>query len=267
MHNKNALAQTRPRSKNADPDNTQPTMTHHEPTALLCLWNDIASHRIDEYNQWHTLEHVPERVWVPGYVSGARYMAATAEQVRYFTLYEMTNLACLQSPEYKDLVDNPTPWSALMRPSFANFLRKTGPVAVQAGSVLGCAASLVRWVWPQDAAPSQVELQGMADRLLQAGTTLGVTRVRIQRVENAGPQALGNVDSAPAGTEYIGIVETFEPDRFESLTEFVESVEASHWRVVPLWREAGSYRLVSNVQHADVKARARPAPRLDLMPR
>ncbi len=271
MHNENALAQTSPYSKNSKPHNIRlamnPTTTPDESAALLCLWNDIASHRIDEYNRWHTLEHVPERVWVPGYVSGTRYLAATDAQVRYFTLYEMTNLACLQSPEYQDLVDNPTPWSALMRPSFSNFLRKTGPVAVQAGSVLGCAASLVRWVWPQVAAPSQGELQGMADHLLGTGATLGLTRVRIQRVENVGPQALGNVDRAPAGAEYIGIVESFEPDRFDSLSQLVESVEASHWRVAPLWREAGGYRLVSHVLHADVKARARPASRLDLMPR
>jgi hypothetical protein len=242
-------------------------MKHHQAAALLSLWNDIEAHRIDEYNQWHTLEHVPERVWVPGYVSGTRYVAATPSQVRYFTLYEMEQLDCLRGPAYKDLVDNPTPWSALMRPSFSNFLRKTGPVAAQAGDVLGCAVSLTRWVWSPEAAPTEAALQAMAQHLLGVGAPLGVTRVRLQRVEIAGPQALGNVDSAPAGAEYIGIVETFEPDRFDALAALAATAQATHWPTRALWSGSGSYRLASRVVHADVAAPTRPAPRLDLMPR
>lgn len=241
-------------------------MNHLKPAALLALWNDIEARRIPEYDQWHTLEHVPERVWVPGYVSGTRYVSASDTQARYFTLYEMTDLDCLRGPEYQDLVDNPTPWSALMRPSFANFLRKTGPVAAQAGTVLGCAVSLARWVWPSETAPGQSQLQAMADHLLRAGASLGVTRVRLLRVEAAGPQALGNVDRAPAGIEYVAVVETFESDRFEALAELVASAERTHWRAPPLWRETGSYRLASRVVHADVASPTRPAPRLDLMP-
>lgn len=242
-------------------------MLRKQATALLSLWNGIAAHRIEEYDRWHTLEHVPERVWVPGYIAGTRYLAADSSQVRYFSLYELTSLSALQSPEYKDLVDNPTPWSALMRPSFSDFLRKTGPVAAQAGSVMGCAVSLTRWVWKTDAEPGEEQLQRMADHLLAAGAPLGVTRVRIQRVDIVGPQALRNEDQAPVGAEYIGIVESLETDRFDPLAKLVETAEASYWKVKPLWRQAGSYRLMSRVEHADVARPKRPAPRLDLMPR
>lgn len=242
-------------------------MPLHAPLSLLSLWNDIESHRINEYEQWHTLEHVPERVWVPGFVAATRYVAATPVQVRYFTLYELEGLDCLRSAAYQDLVDNPTPWSARMRPSFSNFLRKTGPVAVRSGHSAGCAIFLVRWVWSIASAPTPTELQAFADQVLQSGAHLGVTRVRIQAVDTAGPQALKNVDSAPAGTEYIGMVETFEPDPFELLAERVASAEALAWRAAPLWRDVGSYRMASRVVHTDVAAPTRPAPRLDLMPR
>lgn len=242
-------------------------MPLNTPLSLLSLWNDIEGHRIHEYDQWHTLEHVPERVWVPGFIAATRYVAATPAQVRYFTLYELTHLDCLRSASYQDLVDNPTPWSARMRPSFSNFLRKTGPVIVQAGHSAGCAVSLVRWVWPEASAPTPAELQAFADQLLHAGAGLGATRVRIQAVETAGPQALKNVDSAPAGKEYIGMVETFEPNPFGPLAQTIESVEALVWRVAPMWRDVGSYRMASRVAHADVAAPTRPAPRLALMPR
>lgn len=238
-----------------------------EPLALLSLWNGIERERIPEYDRWHTLEHVPERVWVPGYISATRYVATTEAQVRYFTLYELESLNCLRSAAYDDLVANPTPWSASMRPSFSNFLRKTGLVCAQAGNTAGCAVSLVRWVWPQASAPSAAALQRYADQLLFAGAAHGVTRVRIQAVETAGPQALRNVDSAPAGMEFVGIVDSFEPDVSDALARLAASTETHAWAVPPLWRAVGSYRMASRVQHADVAAPTRPAPRLNLMPR
>jgi len=92
-------------------------------TAFLALWNDIETARDDEYNLWHTREHVPERVTVPGILSGRRYIDRDAAHHRYFTLYELDSLAVLASPAYKNLVDNPTTWSRSMRTSFRNFLR------------------------------------------------------------------------------------------------------------------------------------------------
>ena len=43
-------------------------------TAFLALWNDIAAARDAEYNLWHTREHVPERLSVPGILTGKRYV-------------------------------------------------------------------------------------------------------------------------------------------------------------------------------------------------
>lgn len=242
-------------------------MALNAPAALLCLWNDIEASRAAEYERWHTLEHVPERVWVPGCLAGTRYVAATAAQVRYFTLYELDSLERLGSAAYQDLVANPTPWSASMRPSFSNFLRKTGLVCAQAGHTQGCTAAIVRWVWAQGTAPTGEVLQAFADRLLRDGAAAGVTRVRLQAVQAAGPQALKNVDRAPEGAEYIGLVESFEPGGVETLATLLSRVEASAWPQAPRWRELGGYRLASRVQHADVAAPTRPAPRLDLMPR
>lgn len=49
--------------------------------------------------------------------------------------------------------------------------------------------TIVRWVWAQGAAPTGEVLQAFADRLLRDGAALGVTRVRLQTVQAAGPQA------------------------------------------------------------------------------
>ena len=91
--------------------------------AFLALWNDFDPALDAEYDCWHTFEHVPERVGIAGILSGRRYVARERERWRYFTLYELESLAALDGPEYADVVERPTAWSASMRPSFRNFLR------------------------------------------------------------------------------------------------------------------------------------------------
>lgn len=105
--------------------------------AFLALWNDIAKSRETEYDQWHTLEHVPERVAVTGVHGARRYVNRTRDSHRYFTLYDVANLAVFESPEYIDLLQNPTPASASMRPDFSNFVRATCAVRQSTGIGIG----------------------------------------------------------------------------------------------------------------------------------
>ena len=106
-------------------------------SAFLALWNDIAPSREAEYDQWHTLEHVPERVSVRGFFGARRYVNRDHEHHRYFTLYDVEAVWVFASAEYKDLLTNPTPWSASMRPDFSNFLRATCATSLSQGTGIG----------------------------------------------------------------------------------------------------------------------------------
>ena len=107
--------------------------------AFLALWNDIARTREAEYDQWHTLEHVPERVAVSGFRGARRYVNRMKVEHRYFTLYDVDSLAVFESAEYQDLLDHPTPWSKAMRPDFANFLRAICSMTTSRGTGVGSA--------------------------------------------------------------------------------------------------------------------------------
>ena len=91
-------------------------------TAFLALWNDIAAARDAEYNLWHTREHVPERVSAQGFHGARRYVNRDHAYHRYFTLYDVATLDAFASTEYRDLLENPTPWSQSMRPDFSKEL-------------------------------------------------------------------------------------------------------------------------------------------------
>lgn len=57
--------------------------------AAILIWNDIAPEAIDDFYAWHNGEHMPERLSIPGFLRGRRYLRAegTSPQA-YFTLYE-----------------------------------------------------------------------------------------------------------------------------------------------------------------------------------
>ena len=65
--------------------------------AAMVLWYDIAPDAIAEHDDWHTHEHLPERVSIPGFVRALRWVARSANP-RYFVMYEVRDIGILSSP-------------------------------------------------------------------------------------------------------------------------------------------------------------------------
>ncbi len=114
-------------------------------SAFLALWNDIEPQRRTEYDAWHTFEHVPERVGIPGFIRGRRYVARERSEQRYFTLYELGGLEALEGVDYVDVVERPTDWSGSMRPSFRNVIRHPCTTVVSLGQGVGGSISTLRF--------------------------------------------------------------------------------------------------------------------------
>jgi hypothetical protein len=150
--------------------------------AFLALWNDIAAAREDEYDEWHTREHVPERVAVRGFHGARRYVARARREHRYFTLYDIASLDALDGADYRDLVDRPTPWSASMRADFANFLRVTCDVESSEGFGLGAAIATLCFDAP-------VASEALRAALAQALAAPRVNAVHVGRVARRGPSS------------------------------------------------------------------------------
>ena len=106
-----------------------------------------------EYDTWHTREHVPERVSAPDFAAGRRYVDRAPPVHRYFTLYDVDSLGAFGTPQYRDLLENPPPWSAAMRPGFRNFLRVPCATARRAGFGLGAAVAVLRLALLDGAVP------------------------------------------------------------------------------------------------------------------
>ncbi|MBI4634929.1 MAG: hypothetical protein HY727_01135 [Candidatus Rokubacteria bacterium] len=105
-------------------------------SAVLAIWNDIAPGGDDEFIHWHTREHIPERVGVPGFLRGRRYVAVSGSP-KYFTLYEAESLDTLSGGAYIARLNDPTPWTRQSLPLFRNTKRTACRVSLSLGLGMG----------------------------------------------------------------------------------------------------------------------------------
>ena len=109
----------------------------------LANWHDLPADGHDDFNAWHTHEHIPERVGVPGVLRGRRY-AAVRGAPQYFVLYETEDVCVLRSPAYLDRLNKPTPWTRRVAASFDLTIRTAARVAVSVGLGVGGMATVYR---------------------------------------------------------------------------------------------------------------------------
>lgn len=79
----------------------------------LVNWGGVVAEQEDDYNMWHSREHMPERLAVPGFRRGRRGVAVvgTPETLKYFMMYEAADADVFVSAPYLARLNDPTPWT------------------------------------------------------------------------------------------------------------------------------------------------------------
>jgi len=113
-------------------------------SAAMVLFYGIEASAIADHDHWHTHEHFPERLSVPGFLRASRWVAVDAEP-RYLVLYEVEEVAVLGGAPYLERLNNPTPWTTRMMPSFRGMVRGFCGVTASAGDGLGHALASLRY--------------------------------------------------------------------------------------------------------------------------
>src|SRR5688572_12170311 len=90
--------------------------------AAVAMWWDVAPEMRAEWEDWHSSEHMPERLAIPGFLRGTRWIALSGEP-SYFVCYEVESLATMTGGAYLQSLNNPTPWSRKMMPHHRNMVR------------------------------------------------------------------------------------------------------------------------------------------------
>ena len=170
--------------------------------ALLLLF-DVSPDAVAEHDDWHTREHLPERLAIPGFVCGTRWTREEGSP-RYCVIYDVTAPDVLESPAYRERLDHPSPWTTRMMASYAGMRRTLCEVVAGGGEAIG-AWSLVapfapaagrsndvrRWL-VDDALPAAMRRRGLASwRLFANARDAAMTREQaIRGYDGSVPAAL-----------------------------------------------------------------------------
>ncbi len=188
--------------------------------AFLALWNGIARAEVQsEYERWHSFEHVPERVGLPGFVQATRYRAV-AQPLRYFTCYSLRTLAALDTPAYRDVFTHPTPWSARMRQVLCDFYRL--PCVLGGAHGLGSASRLATVQWRSVAPDLPAQLNAWLQDRVRQGQAV---RAEWGVAPTGKDYWLPNTDNAltGAGQDHVLMLQHLDAD---SLQRTVQSLQA-----------------------------------------
>jgi len=112
--------------------------------AAVAMWWDVAPEVRAEWEHWHSSEHMPERLAIPGFLRGTRWVARSGEPC-YFVLYEVAELATITSGAYLERLNNPTPWSRKMMPHHRNMVRSLCTVRAGWGGGVPQALATIRF--------------------------------------------------------------------------------------------------------------------------
>ena len=126
----------------------------------MLLSFDVLPEAIAEHDHWHTHEHLPERLSIPGFLRGTRWIA-TQGGPRYMVLYEVADLAVLTSAAYLERLDNPSAWTATVMPHYRGMRRGFCSVSCSHGLGTGHVAALVRLK------PGEGEAEALRSRLIR----------------------------------------------------------------------------------------------------
>jgi hypothetical protein len=114
--------------------------------AVVAIWNGIDPETREQFYDWHVNEHMPERVGIPGFRRGRRYIATdTTTHPEFFTLYEADTMQVLQGAGYADRLNAPTPGTKATTAKFLDTFRALSRVLISHGPGMGGAILTIRF--------------------------------------------------------------------------------------------------------------------------
>jgi hypothetical protein len=111
---------------------------------MLIVFCEVKPRHERDLNEWYNREHIDERVNLPGFHRGRRYVAVRGSP-KYLATYECDTVDDLATPRYLRLLANQTRWTQAVMARFTRFTRLTVRVQVDLAHGAGGAVAAVRF--------------------------------------------------------------------------------------------------------------------------
>ena len=175
---------------------------------VVAIWHDLLPEAKADFYQWHNREHMPERVGIPGFRRGRRYIALSGAP-EFFNLYEADSREVLAGQDYLNRLNAPTAWTRRVVTSFRNVARSICAVAFTNGAGSGGVMLTARFEFAPMARDAAIEslardaLQPLTFRAGVAGVHLCLADHAASNMETAERKVRADATLVPAAIVLI----------------------------------------------------------------
>jgi hypothetical protein len=185
--------------------------------AALAMWWNVHPEQRSEFGDWHSHEHFPERMSIPGFLRGSRW-TSTLEAEGFFVLYELERYETLTSKAYLDRLNAPTAWSTKMMPHHLGMVRSHCRVAASFGGGVASALATIR-LSPDTG--REMDLKTALVELLRAlapqpGLT-GAHLLLTDTPETSSPTVEQQMRGADAVADWVVLLAGYDPDAVQNV--------------------------------------------------
>jgi hypothetical protein len=209
-------------------------------TGAVAIWHDIAPEGREAFYDWHGNEHMPERLGIPGFRRGRRFVAIEAD-LEYFNLYEAETVDILRGDGYRARLNSPSPWTVRTVKLFRSVARSICRVVASQSKAQGGLVATIRYDVPESRAKSHLSdmtrdlVPSVAAMAGIAGVHLLIADEEASGERTAEQKARGGINAVP---RYALIVEGWGDEAV-----FMDSVrEAASAKTLGVPVNTGFYR-------------------------
>jgi hypothetical protein len=168
--------------------------------AVVAIWNGVTPEGRAEFYAWHLQEHMAERVGIPGFRRGRRYVALdAATQPEFFTLYEAETMQVLQGQDYANRLNAPSAWTKRATQGFRDTSRGLARVVESRGVGVGGVMMTLRLDAPDSATAAIAALvRDAATAPRVAGAHLCIADAEASGVQTAESRARTDIAAPPS---------------------------------------------------------------------
>ena len=219
--------------------------------AALAMWWNIRPEQRSEFGDWHSHEHFPERLSIPGFERGSRW-TSTLEADGFFILYELEAYETLTSKAYLDRLNAPTPWSTKMMPHHLNMIRSQCRVAASFGH--GVATSLATIRLSAEPGREEALKTVVTERLRELPTSPGLTGTHLLLTDTpktSAPTTEQRIRGSDGVADWIVLISGYEPEAVASVVANEFSPRALRSAGAREAMTVGQYRLAYSMTPPD----------------
>lgn len=189
-------------------------------SAVMTGWFDVAPEARSEYDDWLSHEHMPERLAIPGFRRGTRWISLSGSP-RNFVMYEVDTFDTLTSEPYLERLNNPTAWSKKIMGHIRNMTRSLCRVTGSFGGGVGETLLTIR-LSPMSADEGALRKWLTQSILPGLPTTPGIVGTHLLEAQKQSGQALTQEEKLRGGdapADWVLLAQGNDSDSMMSLAK------------------------------------------------